>query len=374
MRRPRFFGIISARLKSLETGRRSVMKYRYLGKSGLLLSRITLGAMTFGVKEWGCDEATSHDIIKRYLDLGGNHIDIANTYAGGRSEEIVGAFLPQINRDDVVIASKCYFPQSKNAPAPNQFGLSRKHIIAECEKSLKRLQTDYIDLYYIHGPDPITPIEETLRTLDDLVRQGKVRYIGCSNVFAWQIAKASGVAERLNLERFVAGQFLYNLIRRAAEHEIIPAAIDSGLGLMPYSPLAGGFLTGKYRDITAPEKGARLDYRMGTDGPRFWHEQGFAITKILEEVANDCGIPMAKLAIAWTLKRRVVTSVIMGAKRVDQLEANMEPGDWDIPDDIWNTLEERTRPQDEYLTWFNRQNYQRFFDTAEFYDDSAEIP
>jgi aryl-alcohol dehydrogenase-like predicted oxidoreductase len=350
------------------------MKYRYLGKSGLLLSRITLGAMTFGVKEWGCDEATSHDIIKRYLDLGGNHIDIANTYAGGRSEEIVGTFLPQINRDDVVIASKCYFPQSKNAPTPNQFGLSRKHIIAECEKSLKRLQTDYIDLYYIHGPDPITPMEETLRALDDLIRQGKVRYIGCSNVFAWQIAKARGVADRLNLEHFVAGQFLYNLIRRAAEHEIIPAAIDSGLGLMPYSPLAGGFLTGKYRDITAPEKGTRLDYRMGTDGPRFWHEQGFATAKILEEVANDCGVPMAKLAIAWTLKRRVVTSVIMGAKRVDQLEANMEPGDWDIPDDIWNTLEERTRPQDEYLTWFNRQNYQRFFDTAEFYDDSAEIP
>ena len=162
------------------------MKYRYLGSSGLLVSRITLGTMTFGVADWGCDEQESHAIIKQYLDAGGNFLDGADIYAGGKAEEIVGNFLTQINRDEVVIASKCYFPMGDK---PNSYGVSRKHVMASCEASLNRLKTDYIDLYYIHGPDPVSPLEETMRALDDLVRQGKVRYLGCSNMFAWQIAK-----------------------------------------------------------------------------------------------------------------------------------------------------------------------------------------
>ena len=194
------------------------MKYRYLGKSGLLVSRISLGTMTFGTPDWGCDEKESHAIIKTYLEGGGNFIDTADVYAGGKSEEIIGTFMPQIKRDEVVLASKCYFPMGN---FPNAQGVSRKHIIASCEASLKRMQTDYIDLYYIHGPDPVSPMEETLRALDDLVRQGKVRYTGSSMFFGWQLTKAQGVSDRCNLEKMVAGQYIYSLIHRELERETI---------------------------------------------------------------------------------------------------------------------------------------------------------
>jgi aryl-alcohol dehydrogenase-like predicted oxidoreductase len=347
------------------------MKYRFLGSSGLLVSRITLGTMTFGVADWGCDEKEAHAIMKRYLDAGGNFLDCADVYAGGKAEEIVGSFLPQINRDDVIIASKCYFPVGS---LPNTYGVSRKHIIASCETSLKRMKTDYIDLYYVHGPDPVSPLEETMRALDDLVRQGKVRYLGCSNLFGWQIAKAVGIAARMNLESLVAGQYLYNLIHREPEREIVPAAVDHGLGILCYSPLGGGLLTGKYEGMTEPAKGTRLSFRTQVDGPRFWHPKGFETAKTLEQVSSESGIPMSKLAIAWPLKRRFVTSVIIGVKNQEQLETNMEVGDWDMPEDVWNTLEEQTRPQEEYLTWFNKKNYERFFSAAEFHDETTELP
>lgn len=347
------------------------MKYRYLGSSGLLVSRIALGTMTFGVADWGCDEQESHAIIKQYLDAGGNFLDGADVYAGGKAEEIVGNFLTQINRDEVVIASKCYFPMGDK---PNSSGVSRKHVMASCEASLNRLKTDYIDLYYIHGPDPVSPLEETMRALDDLVRQGKVRYLGGSNMFAWQIAKASGISARMNLEHLVAGQYLYNLVHREPEREIIPAAQDLGLGLFCYSPLGGGLLTGKYKNMTEPAQGTRLAYRTQMDGPRFWHPKGFKTAEILEQVSLDAGIPMAKLAIAWPLKHRFVTSVIIGARNQEQLRANMEMGDWEMSDDVWQILEEQTRPEEEYLTWFNRQNYQRLFAAAEFHDETLELP
>lgn len=347
------------------------MKYRYLGSSGLLVSRISLGTMTFGTADWGCDEQESHAVIKKYLDAGGNVLDCADVYAGGKAEKIVGNFLPQVNRDEVIIASKCYFPMGTT---PNSYGVSRKHVLASCEASLKRLQTDYIDLYYVHGPDPVSPLEETMRALDDLVRQGKVRYLACSNMFGWQIAKANGIAARMNLEHLIAGQYLYNLIHREPEREIIPAARDHGMGLCCYSPLAGGLLTGKYKNMTAPAPGTRLSFRTQVDGPRFWHPQGFKTAEILEQVSLDSGIPMPKLAIAWPLKHRFVTSVIIGARNHEQLTANMEMGDWDVPDDVWHALEEQTRPQEEYLTWFNRQNYKRLFAAAEFHDETLELP
>ena len=347
------------------------MKYRYLGSSGLLVSRITLGTMTFGTADWGCDEQESHAVIKKYIAAGGNFLDCADVYAGGRAEKIVGNFLPQVNRDEVIIASKCYFPMGQT---PNSYGVSRKHVIASCEASLKRLQTDYIDLYYIHGPDPVSPLEETLGALDDLVRQGKVRYLACSNMFGWQIAKAAGISARMNLEHLIAGQYLYHLIHREPEREIIPAAKDHGLGICCYSPLGGGLLTGKYKNMTDPAQGTRLSFRTQVDGPRFWHPKGFKTAEILEQVSLDSGIPMPKLAIAWPLQRRFVTSVIIGARNQKQLAANMESGDWDIPEDVWQTLEERTRPEEEYLTWFNRQNYKRIFAAAEFHDERLELP
>ena len=347
------------------------MKYRWLGSSGLLVSRVSLGTMTFGTDNWGCGEKESHAIMRAYVDAGGNFIDCADVYAAGRSEEIIGSFLPQVNRDELVVASKCYFPMGQK---PNQYGVSRKHVVASCEASLKRLQTDHIDLYYIHGPDPVTPFEETLRAYDDLVRQGKVRYIGCSNIFGWQIAKAAGISARLNPEHLVAGQYIYSLIHRELEREIIPAAIDSGVGITAYSPLGGGLLTGKYKGMKEPQKGTRHAFRTQVDGPRFWNEQGFKTAALLEQVAQESGIPMAKLAVAWPLRRRFVSSVTIGVRTVGQLSLGLEIGDWDMPQDVWNTLEERTRPPDEYTGWFAKANYKRFFGAAEFHDERAELP
>ena len=347
------------------------MKYRYLGGLGLLMSRITLGTMTFGAAEWGCDEAEAQAILKQYLEAGANSIDTADGYAGGRAEEIVGRFLRQAGRDEVIAASKFYFPMGRG---PNRSGSSRKHVLASCEASLRRLRTDYLDLYYLHGPDPVTPMEETLRALDDLVRQGKVRYVGCSNLFGWQIAKAAGIAARLGYTPLVAGQYLYNLIHREPEREIIPAAADHGLGLVTYSPLGAGLLTGKYEGMKEPAAGTRLAYRTAVDGPRFWHPRGFETAAAVKEVAAKSGLPSYRLAIGWPLRRRFVTSVIIGARNAEQLAHNLEPGDQDLPEAIWAELEEKTRPPEEYLGWFNRVNYGRHFGAAEFHEESRELP
>ncbi len=346
------------------------MRYRFLGSSGLLISRITLGTMTFGAPEWGCDEREAHAILKQFLDGGGNSIDAANVYAGGRAEEIIGTFLPQIPREQAVLASKCYFPMGTQ---PNHYGLSRKHILASCEASLLRLRTDYIDLYYLHGPDPITPLEETLRAFDDLVRQGKVRYVGVSNLFAWQIAKAAGVAARMNLGSPVAAQYIYSLIHREPEREIVPASVDHGLGVLCYGALGAGLLTGKYKGAAEPPKGSRMERRAQIDGARFWHPKGFKVAQAVEQVSAKTGIPMAKLAIAWPLRRRFVASIIVGVRTREQLASNLEPGDWDMPEDVWKALEEQTRPEEEYLTWFNRTSYARFFAAADFHDERAEL-
>ena len=347
------------------------MKYRYLGGSGLLVSRISLGTMTFGAAGWGCDEKEAHDLLKRYLEAGGNSIDTADVYAGGRSEEIVGGFLSQVGRDEVILASKFFFPMGGG---PNGSGSSRKHLLASCEASLRRLRTDYLDLYYIHGPDPVTPMEETLRALDDLVRQGKVRYLGCSNLFGWQIAKAAGIAARLGYTPLVAGQYLYNLIHREPEREIIPSAVDHGLGLVTYSPLGAGLLTGKYEGMKEPAAGTRLAHRTAVDGPRFWHPRGFEAAAAVKAVAASSGLPAHRLAIGWPLRRRFVASVIIGARNAEQLARNLEPGDLDLPEETWAQLEEKTRPAEEYLSWFNRANYNRRFGAAEFHEGPRELP
>jgi aryl-alcohol dehydrogenase-like predicted oxidoreductase len=240
------------------------------------------------------------------------------------------------------------------------------------EQSLRRLQTDYLDLYQAHCCDLATPLEETLRAFDDLVRQGKVRYIGVSNLFAWQMAKAAGVAARMSLEPPVAAQYIYSLIHREPEREIVPAAVDHGLGLLCYSPLGAGLLTGKYQGLTEPPQGSRMQRRMQIDGARFWHPRGFQVAQAVEELSAKTGIPMPKLAIAWPLGRRFVASVVIGVRNREQLASNLEPGDWDVPEDVWKTLEEQTRPDEDYLTWFNRKSYERFFSAADFHDERAE--
>ncbi len=339
------------------------MKYRYVGNSGLLSSRLTLGTMTFGSPDWGCDEKTSHGIIRKYLEAGGNHLDIADIYAGGKSEEIVGNLMSEMDRDAIIIASKFSLP---TGPDKSKFGANRKQIISSCEKSLKRLKTDYIDLYYIHVPDPVTPYEETLRAMDDLVKAGKVRYLGLSSFFGWQIAKLKGLADQHHLNPLVAGQYIYSLIHRELEREIIPAAEDCGMGLTCFSPLGGGLLTGKYRGSEKPKPGSRASFRTGVDGPRFWHPRGYETAEKVADVSEKYNIPMTDLAIAWPLRNKNVSSVIIGVKNEEQLKSNMKAADWDVPEDAWKELEEKTRPEEEYMTWYNKFNNARFSDAAEF--------
>ncbi|MFQ3621415.1 MAG: aldo/keto reductase [Spirochaetales bacterium] len=338
------------------------MKYRYLGKSGLLVSRACLGTMTFGATPWGCDETVARQIILKYVEKGGNFIDTADVYASGASETIIGNVLGEISRDEVILATKCYFPMGQK---PNTHGLTRKHIVTSCENSLRRLRTDYIDIYYLHGPDPLVSMEEVLETLQVLVQQGKILYTACSNLFSWQIAKAMETSIRHNHTGFICGQYLYNLIHRDAEGEIIPAMVEYGLGILSWSPLGGGLLTGKYRGAQEPPKGSRLEYRIKVDGPRFWHEKGFRTAEKLASVSEQTGIPMAKLALAWPLTRKFLSSVIIGVRTLNQLEENLEALDWDMEPETQKLLDDLSAPEKDYLWWFNSTNYKRFVDTAE---------
>lgn len=305
------------------------MKYRYLGSSGLLMSRISLGTMTFGAPDWGCDEKQSHAIIKKYLDGGGNCLDVADIYAGGRSEEIVGNLMPELNRDGIIIASKFSLPSGK---AVTQFGANRKQIISSCEKSLKRLKTDYIDLYHVHVPDPVTTLEETLRAMDDLVRQGKVRYIGCSNKPAWQVVEAVATAQARGLENFVSCQDEYSVLVRDAERELIPAMEAYGLGLLPYYPLASGLLTGKYTRGEDAPAGTRFAGASNFRN-RHWNERNWDRVEKLEAFVRERGHTLLELAFSWLTAKPVVSSVIAGATRPEQIDANIAAAGWKLDAD-----------------------------------------
>jgi len=307
------------------------MKYRYLGESGLLVSRICLGTMTFGNNEWGCDGATSRGIVDAFVDAGGNFIDTADMYSGGLSEEYLGAAIRDRSRDELVIATKCWFPTGEG---PNARALSRKHIVASCEASLKRLGTDYIDLYQVHGPDPYTPIEETMDALGDLVRDGKVRYLGCSNLYGWQIVKANLVAEKLGVPRFVSAQHLYNLLRRDVEREILPACDDQGVGMICWSPLASGMLTGKYRGQEKPAPDSRLGQKASVYLERYWWDEALALVDLVASVAGELGVPSSQVALAWLLGDHRITAPIVGARTVEQIKENLVAGEFDLPDDV----------------------------------------
>jgi len=292
------------------------MRYKNLGKTGVKVSELCLGTMIFGGK---VDEPSSIKMIKRAIDLGVNFIDTANNYEFGRSEEIVGRAIGGM-RDDVVLATKV---EAVTGPGPNDFGLSRKNIMRAVEASLKRLGTDYIDLYQVHHVDPSTPLKETLTTLDDLVRAGKVRYIGCSNFPAWYLEKALRVSEVEGLEAFVAVQPRYNVVDRDVERELLPLCVEEGIGVIPYSPLAGGFLTGKYQLGKPAPEGSR-----GGGSPN-WISRRFtsrnrAILGELERVVGETGLAMGQVCLAWLLANPVVTAPIVGASSVEQLEVNLD--------------------------------------------------
>lgn len=318
------------------------MEYRHLGKTGLKVSTICLGTMQFG---WTADPATSESIMSRAVELGCNFFDTADVYSswypgnqGGESESIIGDWLEkgQVRRENLVLATKV---RGKMGPGPNDEGLSRQHILNAVEDSLRRLQTDYIDLYQVHHPDKKTPLEETLAALDRLVRDGKVRYIGCSNYPAWLLAKSLWVSDVRKLARFDALQPHYNYIHRAEfERELQPLCLDQGLGVIPYSPLGGGFLTGKYRQNEQIPDSARAS---GVQ-KRYMNEQGFAAVDKLEEVGRSHGATIAQTAIAWVLANPAVSSAIIGANSNKQLEDTMKGAEVQLSMDEKSALDEVT--------------------------------
>ena len=304
------------------TERSSLMEYRRLGRSGLKVSTIGLGTNNFGGR---VDLEGTKRIIRQAVDLGINFIDTSNSYSNGLSEEYIGKSVKGI-RSQVLLATKV---ASTTRQGPNMRGASRVHLLEQVELSLTRLDTDYIDLYQIHFPDPSTPIEETLRTLDDLVRQGKVRYIGCSNYAAWQVAEAVMTSLVLHLETYVSVQPEYSMLNREIEKEIIPCCQAYGLGILPYFPLASGFLTGKYRRGQPIPHGTRLAGNADR-AQTILTDANFDILEPLEAFAAEHGRSMVELAISWLLANPLVSSVIAGATKPDQAIVNAKAADWHL--------------------------------------------
>ncbi len=301
------------------------MIIRRMGQTGLKVSALCLGTMTFGQQ---CDERTSFAILDRAAEGGINFLDCADVYpvppsveTAGRSEEILGRWL-RGKRNRFVLATKC---RMRVGEGPNDEGLSRRHILKAAEDSLRRLNTDYIDLYQTHSPDPETPDEETLRALDDLVRQGKVRYLGCSNYPAWQVALNLGLSARLNLARFDCVQPRYNLLYRQIEDELLPLCRHEGLGVIAYNPLAGGFLSGKYRNLEELPAGTR--FTLGKTGElyreRYWHQAQLQAVEELRRHFEPRGKSLVTVAIAWVMNQPGITSAIIGATRPEQLDASL---------------------------------------------------
>lgn len=295
------------------------MEYRRLGRSGVMVSEICLGTMTFGRE---IDESDSHALVDLYLEAGGNFIDTADVYSSGVSEEITGRKIKD-KRDDIVLATKVRFPMGDG---PNDVGVSRKHIIQGCEASLRRLGTDYIDLYQIHVWDGATPLEETMGTLTDLVRQGKVRYLGLSNFSGWQIAQTVHVAEVKGFERFVSLQPQYSMVERNIDYEVRDAALEAGLGIIPWGPLGSGFLTGKYRRDQKPPKDSRIGKAEEWQAEH-WDkraiERNWATLDVVDDVSAETGKTYAQVALRWLLQRDGVTAPIVGARKTDQLKDSL---------------------------------------------------
>jgi aryl-alcohol dehydrogenase-like predicted oxidoreductase len=300
------------------------VEHRLLGRTGCSVSTLALGTMTFGSET---DEDGSRAQLDAFVAAGGNLIDTADVYSGGASEEIVGRWLatssPEV-RDAVVIATKGRF---RMGPDANDLGLSRRHLQRAVDGSLRRLGVDCIDLYQVHAWDPMTPLDETLRALDDMVRVGKIRYVGLSNFTGWQIQKAVGLARMHGLAAPITLQPQYNLLVREIEWEIVPACLDAGLGLLPWSPLGGGWLTGKYQRDTAPVGATRLgedpDRGVEAYSRRSTQDRTWDVIDVVRRVADERGASMAQVALAWLVDRPGVTSVILGARTVDQLQDNL---------------------------------------------------
>jgi len=335
------------------------MRYNTLGRTGLFVSELCLGTMTFGggggiySNMGGLEQKEADGLVKTAIDAGINFIDTANVYSQGLSEQITGQALRNLGiaRDQVIIATKFFGPTGEG---PNARGTSRSHMLYSLESSLKRLQIDHIDLYQIHGFDKITPMEETLRALDTVVKQGKVRYIGVSNWAAWQIAKAIGISNQFNLTRFASLQAYYTIAGRDLERELVPMMESESIGLMVWSPLAGGFLSGKYsRDGAKTGLGRREKF----DFPPVDEERGYNVIDAMRPIAQAKGVSIAQIALAWLLHQQAVTSVIIGANRPEQLADNIASTNVVLTDADLKALDEASKLPAEYPGWvFNFQS------------------
>lgn len=327
------------------------MKMRFLGKSGLKVSELCFGTMTFGGRGYWTivgqvDQKQADILTNTAIEAGVNFFDTADVYSHGWAEEILGKALGN-RRKDVILATKV---RGRMGPGPNEVGLSRHHILEECNSSLKRLGTDYIDLYQVHSFDFTTPLEETLRALDDLVRQGKVRYIGCSNFPGWQLMRALSISDKHNWERFVTLQAFYSLMARDLELEHVPLCLDQGLGILPWSPLGGGFLTGKYRRSKSRPQGARRSDPQ-SQFLQFDEEKGYDIIEELDRIAKNHNATVAQSALNYLLRKPGVTSVIIGAKTVEQLTDNLKTTDWEMTPEEVARLDALSQPPRVYPHW-----------------------
>jgi len=320
------------------------MDHVRLGRTGLQVSRLCLGTMTFGLQ---CDESTAGAILDRAAEGGVDFLDSSDAYplggdlnTRGITEEILGRWL-RGKRDRFIVATKCFAP---TGPAPFDGGNSRKHIMSAVEASLRRLQTDYIDLYQLHGYDRATPIDETLSALDDLVHQGKVRYTGCSNFLTYQLVRAIGRSETLRLVRFDSVQPRYNLLFRQIEREMLPFCGEEGVGVIPYNPIAGGLLSGKHSRAEPPAEGTR--FTLGTAGglyqDRYWNEPEFDTVEELRQLADQAGVNLVTLSVAWVLANKAVTAPIIGASNPGQLDSSLAAADFVLDEDLKQHLDDRT--------------------------------
>jgi len=325
------------------------MRYRELSNTGVFVSELCLGAMTFGGKDgiWGMignlDQKEVNELVHASMDAGVNFFDTANVYAFGESEKLLGKSL-QGRRQDVIIATKV---RGRMGPGPNQTGLSRVHIRQSVEESLKRLDTDYIDLFQIHGLDAVTDFEDTLRSLDDLVRSGKVRYIGASNLAAWHLMKFLGISKQERLEPFKSIQSYYSLAGRELEREVIPLLKDQNVGLLVWSPLAGGFLSGKFTRSNQDADARRAKF----DFPPIDKEKAYTIVDVLAKIGKNHGASPARVALAWLLAQTAVTSVIIGAKRKDQLDDNLKASELKLSTEEIQELDTVSALAPEYPGW-----------------------
>ncbi|MDE1190741.1 MAG: aldo/keto reductase [Arachidicoccus sp.] len=333
------------------------MEYRQLGASGLQVPVLSFGTATFGggnefFKAWGnTQQEDANELIKLCLDAGINFFDTANVYSNGLSEEILGKAIKGI-REQLIISTKATFPMGKGA---NDFGSSRFHLIKQCEDSLRRLQTDHIDIYHMHGFDGRTPVEETLRSLDDLISSGKVRYIACSNFSGWALMKSLTVSERYGWARYIAHQAYYNVLEREFEWELMPAGIDQHVGTIVWSPLASGRLGGRFKRNNPVPEDNRIS-KGGAHGPATDFERLYNIVDVLEEIGNEIDKSIPQVAINWLLQRPTVSNVIIGARNAEQLKQNIGATGWQLTTEQIKKLDDVSALTPIYPYWHQRQN------------------